>query len=1137
MVRQTATVITLELLGGILLLAVAGVTILAFMLASGPVELRIFKNDVERALEEARSGRNVDIERLTLQWSPSDRRMIISAENLKLAGDGGETVAEAEQALITLDAGSLLFGRTEILATELRDGWADVRNVTPTLWTFAGEPLPEFEARALPETPEEWLQLTNRVLGDVLGGLEASRQSDSLQVAAFDRMNLRFHAMDGSLIGEMRSAAGTFSQADDGIQATLSGGGEGLGLPGDLEATLIVPAGFDSLSLTSNIEDWSVGNLVTRLGVEEGRIEGFPSDIGLGLHYEDGNGLTRISLNAAAGEGEFRISDNALAVDALSFDVVYDPQSDVIGIGALDVRSKPLSGLWTGQVTGAIGGASSLAFDLQSEGITLDFTPYFPQAWPITGIQLAGHVDPSNNGLQIDELRFQSGDMALAGEGMLRAEPDAAEDELPFSLDLEAEMEGGVEAGDVLGYWPETLGAGARRFAAERIKSGRAMAASVSLHLKPDSFAEGFLRDDDLDVRFVVENATVKFMDSLPPVTEGVGSARLTGNGFNVQLTSAEYGGWQLSEGLVHFPRFNPKGELFRVYAKGKGPLVNAMRNLAESDLLDEEDRNFDPERFSGTAEITFEMFRPALDDVPMSDIDIEVTGKVTDGTLDNAIPGLDLVNADVDVSFAENLLVLNGFGDVGPAPVQFTWRDELDDGGEPANLSLSSFISPDFLNRFGFIGRAYLSGDIPVEVQALVEAAGVKQLQVGFDLNETRIDISELGWIKPAGEAARATVTYGEGSSMTAATLRFQSQSARFDGDVRVSSEGQLQELQVREAYIEDFLDVAGDIIRQDDDSFTSGLEGAFLDASAFFGDFGDVGGAAGFSIPLSVNGMIDTLRLREGLDLNAATLAFESTRAGVREVSARGTIETGGSLSAVYAGPTADEPARVNVQSDDAGFFMRGLLGEDFLSGGSLSLDGTLARGNAPARLNLSLSGVRMRDAPFLTQVLSLASLRGLADTLSGDGVLFSQIDVPITVAADRFIVDGARANGPALGLTMNGWIGQSSDDIRLSGVLVPSFGVNSMLGGVPIIGDLFVGREGEGIFSLTYSVRGTLSKAQVSVNPLSAVTPGILRRIFENPADTSIPDSLPVDPDRTPPAPPMPDAEFIPPAPGSN
>ena len=210
--------------------------------------------------------------------------------------------------------------------------------------------------------------------------------------------------------------------------------------------------------------------------------------------------------------------------------------------------------------------------------------------------------------------------------------------------------------------------------------------------------------------------------------------------------------------------------------------------------------------------------------------------------------------------------------------------------------------------------------------------------------------------------------------------------------------------------------------------------------------------------------------------------------------------------------------------------------MLGDQFMSGGSMTLNGQMARGEVPATLRLELENVRMQNAPLLTQILSLASLRGLSDTLSGEGILFTDVTVPVTLAGDRLIFDGATANGPALGLTLNGWIGQTNDEIRVSGVLVPSFGMNSMLNAVPIIGDLFVGRDGEGIFSLTYSIRGTLDRAQVVVNPLSAVTPGILRRIFENPADTTIPDSLPIDPNRTPPAPPMPDAEFIPSAPGS-
>ena len=67
------------------------------------------------------------------------------------------------------------------------------------------------------------------------------------------------------------------------------------------------------------------------------------------------------------------------------------------------------------------------------------------------------------------------------------------------------------------------------------------------------------------------------------------------------------------------------------------------------------------------------------------------------------------------------------------------------------------------------------------------------------------------------------------------------------------------------------------------------------------------------------------------------------------------------------------------------------------------------------------------------------------------------------------------------------------------------------NPALGDIPLFGALVVGRDGEGIFSLTYSVRGSIDEARVSINPLSAATPGILRRIFENPSDTNIPEEL--------------------------
>jgi hypothetical protein len=201
------------------------------------------------------------------------------------------------------------------------------------------------------------------------------------------------------------------------------------------------------------------------------------------------------------------------------------------------------------------------------------------------------------------------------------------------------------------------------------------------------------------------------------------------------------------------------------------------------------------------------------------------------------------------------------------------------------------------------------------------------------------------------------------------------------------------------------------------------------------------------------------------------------------------------------------------------------------DFLEGGDLDLVGTLPRDQSPAKFEIGITNARLRNAPFLTQILSLASLRGLADTLGGEGVLFSRIDVPLTISNGRYVVTGAKAQGPALGLTASGFMDGKSNAIEFDGVLVPSFGMNSALGGIPIIGDLVVGRDGEGVFSLTYGIRGTLEKASVSVNPLSALAPGVIRRIFENPSDTKIPEAKPRTPDEPIPSelPPIPEETF--------
>jgi hypothetical protein len=88
-----------------------------------------------------------------------------------------------------------------------------------------------------------------------------------------------------------------------------------------------------------------------------------------------------------------------------------------------------------------------------------------------------------------------------------------------------------------------------------------------------------------------------------------------------------------------------------------------------------------------------------------------------------------------------------------------------------------------------------------------------------------------------------------------------------------------------------------------------------------------------------------------------------------------------------------------------------------------------------------------------------------------------------------------------GPLLGGTIDGMVDYARDDVHMRGTLVPLYGPNNLLGQVPVIG-LFFGGEKEGLLGITYEVVGHPGNPVLRINPISALAPGILRKVFEFP-----------------------------------
>jgi len=183
------------------------------------------------------------------------------------------------------------------------------------------------------------------------------------------------------------------------------------------------------------------------------------------------------------------------------------------------------------------------------------------------------------------------------------------------------------------------------------------------------------------------------------------------------------------------------------------------------------------------------------------------------------------------------------------------------------------------------------------------------------------------------------------------------------------------------------------------------------------------------------------------------------------------------------------------------NAGELLAGLDAITRMQGGQLTLTGSYDDTTADHALSgtAEIADFRIRDAPVLARLLQAMTLYGLVEAVQGPGLGFSKLDAPFRLTEDTLTLADARAFSSSLGLTAKGTIDLELQRVALEGTIVPAYFFNTLLGHIPLVGRLFSPEQGGGLFAASYTVRGTLDDPEVTVNPLSALTPGFLRGLF--------------------------------------
>ena len=150
--------------------------------------------------------------------------------------------------------------------------------------------------------------------------------------------------------------------------------------------------------------------------------------------------------------------------------------------------------------------------------------------------------------------------------------------------------------------------------------------------------------------------------------------------------------------------------------------------------------------------------------------------------------------------------------------------------------------------------------------------------------------------------------------------------------------------------------------------------------------------------------------------------------------------------------------------------------------------------------SKSQLKIYNFKLQELPALTKLLTLASLQGIADTLSGEGIRFNEFEMNFTNKDNLMTIEEIYAIGPAISVLMSGYI-EEKKLVSLRGTLVPATTINKSIGSIPLLGKILVGNKtGEGVFGVSFKIKGPPKKLETTVNPIKTLTPRFITRTLE-------------------------------------
>jgi hypothetical protein len=745
-------------------------------------------------------------------------------------------------------------------------------------------------------------------------------------------------------------------------------------------------------------------------------------------------------LDLVLGKGEVHsewLPSGSVAIDKGEVHVVYAPERSEIQVAKLALD---------------LGGGAGLELDGTLTGVTPELFAAPPEARP------PGHV---------------TGNLAAA----LRHVPVSRLGEL----------------------WPTVFSPGGRRWVLENIHDGVLDKAAVELGLDLDPVAHtanvlnahGSLRYHDL---------TINYFNGMPEVRQVAGNADFAGKHLDFVPTSGMLKGLKLNGGTVQLTDLGEHPEWLTIDLALAGPLQDMLEVLDSKRLRYAHAIGIDPAHAGGRAETQLHFKLPLVEDLKLDAVDYSAKAMITGATLDKAVLGRGLTDGDLVLDLARTGAHVHGTARLDDIPSKLDANVVFHPKRGPhAVYRVGLMLDEEVQRRLGLdFAPERIKGPIAADVTYTAFAANHGEATALLDLRGATLAIPEAGWRKLPEQPGSARVVFDLDKERITGVPQIEITAPGLDGRfaVRVGEDRQhVDRVEIRRLVVGE-TDVSGMVTPRAEGGWRAEIHAVRADARALIKD-ATTGAPSPSSPPLAIDARVDRLVFGPQRELRNLTAGLLRTGGIWRTGKIEGRYANGHAISLQFGG---EDGRHLIFKSDDFGAALQLFDIADGVVGGQVNVDGQIAEvdGKRTLRAHLEGQNYTLVHAPVMARIVALPSLTGVASMLAGTGLPFATLRGDLSYTGSRLTLDHLLGFGEALGVTANGWVDLDRDWLELQGTVAPAYALNSLFGNVPIIGRL-LGGGSQGLFAANYRLSGATTDPQVTVNPLGALAPGILRELF--------------------------------------